>query len=138
MWNLPHTHNFSLSPHTHKAIESGDVPAVQHWLDEEGADVNKCRGGRASNGHFFVGDGTALHWAAYYGKLEIVNLLVDRGASTCFNSLLVAIKVLSNQTWIKLTYCLNTIPGVDCGKTFLVVNNKARSFIFNWGEQEMH
>ena len=75
---------------THKAIEIGDVSAVKHWLVEEGTDVNECRGGRASNGHFFVGDGTALHWAAYYGQLEIVNLLLDKGASTYFNSLLVA------------------------------------------------
>ena len=128
---------FFLITTPHKAIESGDVSAVKHWLDEDRSVVNKCRGGTASHGHFFVGGGTALHWAAYYGQLEIVNLLVSRRAGTRFNSLLVAIKVLSNQTWVKLTCCLNTIPVVDCGKPFLAVYNEARSFIFNWGKQEM-
>ena len=74
------TQHSSLSPPMHKAIESGDVVAVQKWLREEGTKVNKCRGGRASNGHFFVGDGTALHWAAYYGQLEITTLLIGKGA----------------------------------------------------------
>ena len=110
---------------------------MRHWLDEERPDVNKCRGGRVSNGHFFVGGGTALHWAAYYGQLEIVNLLVSRGVSTCFNSLLVAIKVLTNQTWVTLKCCLNTILVVDWRKPFLALNSEARSFIFNWGKQEM-
>ena len=73
-------HSTFLLVTTHKAIESGDVEAVQTWLREEGTKVNKCRGGRASNGHFFVGDGTALHWAAYYGQLEITTLLIEKGA----------------------------------------------------------
>ena len=45
--------------------------------------VNECKGGRASHGYFFVGDGTALHWAAYYGQLEIAKLLLDKGAGIC-------------------------------------------------------
>ena len=73
-------HLFFLHTTPHKAIESGDVSAVQQWLDEE---VNKCRGGRASHGYFFVSDGTALHWAAYYGQLEIAKLLLDKGAGMC-------------------------------------------------------
>ena len=67
----------------HKAIEGGDLSVVQQWLDEEGTKVNECKGGRASHGYFFVGDGTALHWAAYYGQLEIAQLLLDNGAGIC-------------------------------------------------------
>ena len=75
-----HMHSTLLLVTTHKAIESGDVVAVQKWLDEKGTEVNECKGGRASNGHFFVGDGTALHWAAYYGQLDITRLLIEKGA----------------------------------------------------------
>ena len=75
-----HMHSTLLLVTTHKAIESGDVVAVQKWLDEKGTKVNECKGGRASNGHFFVGDGTALHWAAYYGQLDITRLLIEKGA----------------------------------------------------------
>ena len=67
---------------THQAIESEDVSAVQRWLDEEGTKVNECKGGRTSHSCFFVGDGTALHWAAYYGQLEITTLLIEKGAGT--------------------------------------------------------
>ena len=65
---------------SHKAIECGDVSAVKQWLEEEETRVNDCKGGSASHGHFFVGDGTALHWAAYYGQLEIAKLLLNNGA----------------------------------------------------------
>ena len=44
--------------------------------------MNKCRGGGASHGHFIVGDGTALHWAVYYGQLDIAQLLLEKGAGT--------------------------------------------------------
>ena len=66
-----------------KAIECGDVSAVKQWLEEEETRVNDCKGGTASHGHFFVGDGTALHWAAYYGQLEIAKLLLNNGAGMC-------------------------------------------------------
>ena len=65
---------------SHKAIECGDVSAVKQWLEEEETRVNDCKGGSASHEHFFVGDGTALHWAAYYGQLEIAKLLLNNGA----------------------------------------------------------
>ena len=65
---------------TYKAIECEDKSAVQQWLEKEGTQANKYKGGRASHGHFFVGDGTALHWATYYGQLEIAKLLLDKGA----------------------------------------------------------
>ena len=67
----------------HKAIKCRDESAVKRWLVEEGTEVNKCIVGRASHGHFFVGDGTALHWAAYYGQLEIAKLLLSNGAGIC-------------------------------------------------------
>lgn len=66
----------------HKTIKCGDKSAVERWLDEEGKKLNECIDGRASHGHFFVGDGTALHWAAYHGQLEIARLLLDNGAGT--------------------------------------------------------
>ena len=66
-----------------KAIECGDVSTVKQWLEEEETRVNDCKGGRASHGLFFVGDGTALHWAAYYGQLEIAKLLLNNGAGMC-------------------------------------------------------
>ena len=77
----------------HKAIKCRDKSAVKRWLDEEGTEVNECIVGRASHGHFFVGDGTALHWAAYYGQLEIAKLLLDKGAGIC-NRLFAVVKVV--------------------------------------------
>ena len=42
--------------------------------------MNSHKGGRASHGHFFVCNGTALHWAAYYGQLKIAELLLKNNA----------------------------------------------------------
>ena len=42
--------------------------------------MNKCKGGSASHGWFYVRNGTALHWAAYYGQLEIAQLLLEKKA----------------------------------------------------------
>ena len=53
---------------------------VKQWLQEKETNVNEHRGGRASHGHFFVSNGTALHWAAYYGQLEIAKLLLSKNA----------------------------------------------------------
>ena len=87
---------FSLS--THKAIECGDVSVVKRWLQEKETNVNEHRGGRASHGHFFVSNGTALHWAAYYGKLEIAKLLLSKNAGMYdkfFSCMLVNIQPVS-------------------------------------------
>ena len=65
---------------TQKAIECGNMSVVKQWLQEKETNVNEHRGGRASHGHFFVSNGTALHWAAYYGQLEITNLLLSKDA----------------------------------------------------------
>ena len=42
--------------------------------------MNEYKGGSAINRHFAVANGTALHWAVFYGKLEIAQLLLDKGA----------------------------------------------------------
>ena len=42
--------------------------------------MNECRGGSANYRHFAVASGTALHWAVYYGQLEIAELLLDKEA----------------------------------------------------------
>ena len=65
---------------THKAIEMGDISTINKWLREDVTKVNKCRGGSDYPGHFAVADGTALHWAIYYGQLEIAQLLLDKEA----------------------------------------------------------
>ena len=65
---------------THKAIEKEDKSTVEKWLQNEGKKVNKCRGGSANYKNFVVANGTALHWAVYYGQLEIAELLLDHKA----------------------------------------------------------
>ena len=42
--------------------------------------VNVYRGGNDAYGHFTVANGTALHWAVYYGQQEIAKLLIEKGA----------------------------------------------------------
>ena len=53
---------------------------LQQWLNEESEDVNHYRGGYATEGGFVVEDGTALHWAAYYGRFPAAKLLIEKGA----------------------------------------------------------
>ena len=65
---------------SHQAIGRGDKSAVEEWLQENGTKVNECKGGKAFPGHNAVANGTALHWAANYGQLEIAKLLFDHGA----------------------------------------------------------
>jgi len=52
------------------AIVAGDGPGVKGFLDA-GADVNE----KGADGF------TPLHWAAYYGKADMIRLLVSRGAN---------------------------------------------------------
>ena len=52
---------------------------MEKWLKKD-TKVNKCRGGRDSHGKVIVVNGTALHWAAYYGQLEIAKLLIKKEA----------------------------------------------------------
>ena len=44
--------------------------------------INCKRGGEDKSTDFEVSGGTALHWAAYYGMVEIAILLFGREAST--------------------------------------------------------
>ena len=53
---------------------------LQEWLDRESEGVNRYRGGYATEGGFEVEDGTALHWAAYYGNCHAAKLLIEKGA----------------------------------------------------------
>ena len=75
-----------LSLYIHKAIKKGDQTHVKRWLQENPTKVNEYRGGSANHQHFAVANGTALHWAVYYGQLEITQLLLDKGAgiSNCY------------------------------------------------------
>ena len=42
--------------------------------------MNECKGGKDFPSHLAVSNGTALHWAVYYGQLEIAQLLLDSEA----------------------------------------------------------
>ena len=61
------------TPSLHKAAREGDADRVRKLLDA-GADVNVRNGNK---GHLQY---TPLHWAAYYGHLEIAEILTSRGA----------------------------------------------------------
>ena len=65
---------------THKAIGRGDISTIEQWLKDEGTKVNECKGGSDFPRHHAVANGTALHWAVYYGQLEIAQLLLNSGA----------------------------------------------------------
>ena len=66
-----------------QAIEKGDKDAVEKWLKRESQNLNHLRGGTSWSftTQFRHRNGTALHWAAYYGQLDIAKLLIDSGAS---------------------------------------------------------
>ena len=61
-----------------KSIKNGEETAVK---DMTVWDINRQRGGTLISSDFEVSSGTALHWAAYYGKMEIVDQLFKQGAS---------------------------------------------------------
>ena len=61
------------TPDLHKAAREGDADRVRKLLDA-GAVVNVRN---ANKGHLQY---TPLHWAAYYGHLEIAEILISRGA----------------------------------------------------------
>ena len=49
----------------------------QKWLDRKKGDINHYRGGFAIKDGLVLENGTALHWAAYYGQLAIVKALIE-------------------------------------------------------------
>ena len=63
-----------------QAIKTFKEDDFRKWLDRESEEVNHYRGDYACGGGFEVKNGTALHWAAYYGNFEIANLLIEKGA----------------------------------------------------------
>ena len=69
----------------HKAIEEGDQSVIKRWLQNGNTKVNKCRGGWATHRHFVFADGTALHWAVYYGQLDIAQQLLKQDAGICIS-----------------------------------------------------
>ena len=58
---------------------------VQQWLQKNPDEINRCRGGKeiSSTTKLEVSGGTALHWAAFYGRVEIAELLLASQASMC-------------------------------------------------------
>jgi ankyrin repeat protein len=61
------------TPDLHKAAREGDADRVRELLDA-GADVNVRNADKQRLQY------TPLHWAAYYGHLEIAEILISRGA----------------------------------------------------------
>ena len=55
------------------------MEGFQKWLNEVG-EVNHCRGGLTIDGDLVLEGGTALHWAAYYGKCTLGEKLIEKGA----------------------------------------------------------
>ena len=68
-----------------KAIKEGSLLDISHWLQNGNMKVNECRGGRAHHRHFVLADGTALHWAVYYGQVEIAQELLSRHAGISYS-----------------------------------------------------
>lgn len=64
--------NFNLPP-LHEAAERGDSKAVSRLLADKNVDVNEKAGGHRAQR-------TALHRAAGYGHLSVVQLLIEAGA----------------------------------------------------------
>ena len=56
----------------HISIKGGYTHRVQKWLKSQRRNVDHCRDEEEG--------GTALHWAAYHGRLDIVKLLIENGA----------------------------------------------------------
>ena len=83
-----------------QAIERGDKDYVEKWLETETPKLNHLRArpswDRHSRAKFcrrIIASGTALHWAAYYGQLDITKLLIDSGASMSLNDVLLMLVV---------------------------------------------
>ena len=55
------------------SIQGGYTRNIQRWLKSHRRNVDHCRDGEEG--------GTALHWAAYHGWLDIVKMLIENGAS---------------------------------------------------------
>ena len=65
-----------------KAIKEKEEEAIKQLETMKIGDIQHSRGGRDDSHGFEVAGGTALHWAAYYGKVKVANKLLEKGAST--------------------------------------------------------
>lgn len=72
--------HFVLLTTIHKAIETGNQSTMEKWIRKNRTRVNEYKGGNNSHQHFAVANGTALHWAVYFGQLKIAQLLLENGA----------------------------------------------------------
>ena len=56
---------------------------MERWIETEAPNLNHVRGKPfwALITRCINESGTALHWAAYYGQLDIAKLLIESGAS---------------------------------------------------------
>ena len=80
-----------------QAIERGEEATVKEWLEKEETKVNECKGGEHAHGHFHVSNGTALHWAAYYGQSGVAKLLIDKGAGMHYDECLSPLSILHER-----------------------------------------
>ena len=104
----------------HQAIEMGDKDTIANWLIKERKNVNRKRSGSSSHRHHAVANGTALHWAVYYGQVEIARVLLESGAGI---SKLVAkvqtfitIPIFNLVTHRDECYCLAAILTCYCNR----------------------
>lgn len=65
-----------------KAIRENEDKAIEKLKTMTKDELNHSRGGNHDSNDFEVAGGTALHWAAYYGKVEVAKKLLKRNAST--------------------------------------------------------
>ena len=80
-----------------QAIERGEEATIKEWLEKEETKVNECKGGEHAHGHFCVSNGTALHWAAYYGQSGIAKLLLDNRAGMHYDKCLSPLSILCEK-----------------------------------------
>ena len=65
--------------------------------------MNEYKSGSAVNRHFAVANGTALHWAVFYGQLEIAQLLLDKDAGMS-NSYVQSTSVTTKHQILRLSF----------------------------------
>ena len=94
----------------HQAIEKGNKDAIAHWLEKERENVNVCRGGSTNHQHIAVANGTALHWAVYYGQQEIAQLLLNNGAGTSNCQKLLKFKHITIHIFKLVTHRVVSFP----------------------------
>ena len=64
-----------------KAIREDEEKAIEQLKTMTKDEINHSRGGNHDSNDFEVAGGTALHWAAYYGKVKVAKELLKMDAS---------------------------------------------------------